>query len=232
MRLKIAAKIGLGFGIITLAVIVNAWITINALQKSRKINETITEVYTPTQFYINELYTKISDSRMLIKSWVFVDKIADTPDKIRLQELHISEYGSVIDTLKQLSQAWGDPLFYDQLVHLDSCVVDTLFTRHQYVMDQLNSFEKYDDPFVIFEVTPMVEDGGEVMQYTQDVLSQIEVLRDEGDSVVEQANMQMIQTFDRFQRRVLIMGLILVIGAIVIGIFTINSPLILNPSPI
>ena len=29
MRLKIAAKIGLGFGIITIAVIINAWITSN-----------------------------------------------------------------------------------------------------------------------------------------------------------------------------------------------------------
>jgi len=108
MRLKIAAKIGIGFGIITIAVIINAWMTINALQKSRSISNSITEIYTPTHFYINELYTKIGDSRMLIKSWVFVDKISDTPDKIRLQELHTTEYSAVMDSLAKLGNAWGD----------------------------------------------------------------------------------------------------------------------------
>ncbi|MBN2480681.1 MAG: GAF domain-containing protein [Bacteroidales bacterium] len=223
MRLKIAAKIGLGFGIITIAVIINAWITINALQKSRSINETNNEVYTPTQFFMNELYTKISDSRMLIKSWVFVDKISDTPDKTRLQELHENEYDAVIDTLKQLSALWDDTEMRSELLHLDSAIVDTLFPKHQYIMNQLNSFENYDDPFIIFEVTPMVEDGGEVMEYTQQILSKIDVLIGRVDDVVEQGSVEMIRTFDRFQRRILIMGLILVVGAIVIGIFTINS---------
>lgn len=92
MRLKIAEKTGLGFGIITVAVILSAWITINALQKSRCVNETITQVYTPSQLYMNELYTLMSNSRKLTKSWVFVDKIADTPDKIRLQKLQEGDY--------------------------------------------------------------------------------------------------------------------------------------------
>ena len=75
MRLKIAAKIGLGFGIITVAVIINAWVTSKTLEKSRNINETIMNVYTPSQEFISDLYTQISDSRMLIKSWVSIDHI-------------------------------------------------------------------------------------------------------------------------------------------------------------
>jgi len=223
MRLKIAAKVGLGYGIITIAVIISSWLTFSALQKSRSINETITEVYTPSQLYMNELYTLISDSRMLIKSWVFVDKIADTPDKIRLQELHETEYNAVIDSLMDLSDLWGDNQLTTNLQHLDSAIVDTLFAKHQYIMNQLNSFENYDDPFIIFEVTPMVEEGGDVMQYTQQVLADISVIRSEADAAVEEGRLEMIRTFDRFQNRVLITGLILVIGAIFIGILTINS---------
>ena len=223
MRLKIAAKIGIGFGIITIAVIINAWMTINALQKSRSISNSITEIYTPTQFYINELYTKIGDSRMLIKSWVFVDKISDTPDKIRLQELHTTEYSAVMDSLAKLGNAWGDKVFRNGLARLDSSITDTLFARHKYIMGQLSSFESYDDPFIIFEVTPMVEDGGEVMEYTRQILSDIDLLRERVDAVVNQGNAQMISTFKRFQTRVLIMGLILVSGAILIGLLTANS---------
>jgi methyl-accepting chemotaxis protein len=223
MRLKIAAKIGLGFGIITIAVIINAWVTSIALERSRNISGKITSVYTPSQAYIADLYTTISDSRMLIKSWVFVDKISDTPDKVTLKELHQKDYKMVMDTLKQLSALWDSASFRSVLFHIDSVIVDSLFPKHQYIMEQLNSFEKYDDPFVVFEVTPMVEDGGEVMMLTQRVLSLINELKTKQEAVVGQSQQQMIATFNRFQNWIFIMGLILVIGAIVIGILTINS---------
>jgi methyl-accepting chemotaxis protein len=223
MRLKIAAKIGLGFGIITLAVIINAWITSNALENSRNINDKITSVYTPSQTYVDELYTKISDSRMLIKSWVYIDKISDTPDKVKLRELHARDYKMVMDTLKQLSTLWDSTGFRTILYHVDSVIVDSLFPKHQYIMQQLSTFENYDDTFVFFEVAPMTEEGGEVMILTQNILSQIDVLRNKQNAVVDRANKEMISTFNRFQNRIFIMGLILVIGAIVIGIFTINS---------
>jgi methyl-accepting chemotaxis protein len=223
MRLKIAAKIGLGFGIIIIAVIINAWITSVALEKSRNINERITSIYTPSQAFISDLYTRISDSRMLVKSWVFIDKISDTPDKLKLKKLHDQDYRMVMDTLKQLSLLWDSTSFRSTLYHLDSLIVDSLFPKHKYVMEQLKSFELYDDPFVIFEVTPMTEEGGEIMLLTHRILAQIDELRQKQDAVVEKGRQEMVATFNRFQSRIFIMGLILVIGAIIIGIFTINS---------
>ncbi len=223
MRLKIAAKIGLGFGIITIAVIVNAWITSRTLEKSRSINEKIMTVYTPSEAFISDLYTKISDSRMLIKSWVSIDHISDTPDKLRLKALHATDYKAVMDTLKHLSVYWDSLQFRQSLYHIDSLIVDSLFPKHQYIMEQLNSLEKYDDTFVVFEVTPMTEDGGEVMVITQSALTQIEKLRQSQKAVVEQGRQQMLSTFNRFQNWIFIMGLILVVGAIIIGILVINS---------
>lgn len=223
MRLKIAAKIGLGFGIITIAVIINAWITSSALERSRTINERITSIYTPSQSYIADLYSRINDSRMLVKSWVFIDKISDTPDKIKLKDLHTKDYKMVIDTLKQLSKLWDSASFRSELNHIDSTIVDSLFPKHEYIMGQLNSFEKYDDPFVIFEVTPMTEEGGDVMALTSRILAQIDQLRKKQEAVVDQGRLEMIATFNRFQNWIFIMGFILVIGAIVIGLLTINS---------
>lgn len=223
MRLKIATKIGLGFGIITIAVIINAWITSSALERSRTINERITSIYTPSQTYIADLYSRINDSRMLVKSWVFIDKISDTPDKIKLKDLHAKDYKMVIDTLKQLSKLWDSASFRAELYHIDSTIVDSLFPKHEYIMGQLNSFEKYDDPFVIFEVTPMTEEGGDVMALTNRILLQIDELRKKQEAVVDRGRQEMISTFNRFQNWIFIMGFILVIGAIVIGLLTINS---------
>jgi methyl-accepting chemotaxis protein len=223
MRLKIAAKIGLGFGIITVAVIINAWVTSKTLEKSRNINETIMNVYTPSQEYISELYTKISDSRMLIKSWVSIDHISDTPDKLKLKALHETDYKVVMDTLKQLSQLWDSVNFRKQLYHIDSVIVDSLFPKHQYIMDQLNSLEKYDDTFIVFEVTPMTEEGGDVMVLTHRILQQIDKLRKSQDAIVEKGRQEMLSTFNRFQNWIFIMGLILVVGAIIVGVLVINS---------
>jgi methyl-accepting chemotaxis protein len=223
MRLKIAAKIGMGFGIITIAVIINAWVTSKTLERSRNINEKIMNVYTPSQEYIAELYTKISDSRMLIKSWVSIDHISDTPDKIKLKELHTRDYKAVMDTLKQLSKSWDSTSFRAALYHIDSVVVDSLFPKHQYIMEQLNSLEKYDDTFVVFEVTPMTEEGGDVMVLTYRILAQIQKLKLSQETIVQKGRQDMLATFDRFQNWIFIMGLILVVGAIVVGILTINS---------
>lgn len=223
MRLKIAAKIGLGFGIITVAVIINAWITSNALERSRTINEKITNVYTPSQEYLADLYSRINDSRMLIKSWVFIDKISDTPDKVKLAQLHKTDYKEVMDTLKSLSAMWDSASYREALFHVDSVITDTLFPKHKYIMEQLNSFETYDDPFVVFEVQPMTEEGGEVMVMTARVLAILNDLKNKQNTVVNQGRQDMIATFNRFQNWIFIMGFILVIGAIVIGLLTINS---------
>ena len=224
MRLKIAAKIGIGFGIMTIAVVINALMTSSALEKSRKVNENTTNIYSPSLAFINDLYGKISDSRMLIKSWVFIEKLSNTADKLKLQELHETGYNEVIDTLKNYySKLWERPEYTELLLNIDSSIVDTLFPKHQYIMEQLNSFESYDDAFIWFEVTTMAEEGGEVMIITQNILDKIAVLSGELEDLVNQGRIDMVKTFKDFKTRILLMGIALVIGAVIIGILTITS---------
>ncbi|HJX72206.1 MAG TPA: GAF domain-containing protein [Bacteroidales bacterium] len=225
MRFKIATKIILAFGVITLAVIINALMTSSALQKSREVNDKISNLYTPSLAYINDLYSKIGDSRMLVKSWVFIDKISDTPDKLKLRKLHAVDYKMVMDTLKTFSEIWSNEHseLRDLLLKIDSAIVDTLFVKHQYIMDQLSDFESYDDPFIIFEITPMTEEGGEVMLLTQRILNQIGALRTSLESQVENGRIEMVDTFNSFKTRIIIMAIVLVLGALIIGAFTIDS---------
>jgi methyl-accepting chemotaxis protein len=224
MRLKIAAKIGIGFGIMTIAVVINALMTSSALEKSRKVNENTTNIYSPSLAFINDLYSKISDSRMLIKSWVFIEKLSNTPDKLKLKALHEESYNEVMDTLKNYySKLWENPDHKTMLFNIDSAIVDTLFPMHQYIMDQLNSFESYDDAFVWFEVTTMAEEGGDVMTTTQRILDKISVLSSELEDIVNKGRTDMVRTFKDFKTRIILMGLALVIAAVIIGILTIGS---------
>lgn len=223
MKLKIAAKIGLGFGLVTIAVLINGLLMIKSLNKSRDVNEKMMNINTPSIQLINELYSQISDSRMLIKSWVHIDKISDTPDKLRLKELHAIRFPGLIDSLMVLSKAWESQADKDLLKVIHTTVSDTLFPKHQYIMNQLSTFESYDDPFLVFEVTPMTEEGGDVMILTQKILDEISTLQQAQQEKNTEGSEAMIATFDKFYRIIFIMLLVLIFASLAIAFFTIRS---------
>lgn len=223
MRLNIAAKILLGFGVTTAAVILYAIMTSNALTQSRLVTEEINSVYAPSVELISELETKISDSRMLIKSWVHIDAIADTPDKIRLQKLHNTEYDDIIDSLMALSALWTNDTHKKYMQEINTTVVDTLFPMHQDIMGQLNTFVAYEDAFVLFDVTPRVEDGGEVMVVTANALNLINGLLEEQEQLIANKRNERDASFDSFRRFIFIMLIIQILVAIAISTVTILS---------
>jgi len=223
MRLNIAAKIALGFGLVTIAVFLNGIFMSNSLQKSQNVNETISNVFTPSLELINKMYTQISDSRMLIKSWVHIDKIADTPDKLKLKQLHSTNYPALIDTLTTLSKMWNSEELQSLFQEINITIMDTLFPKHQYIMSQLSTFESYDDPFVVFEVTPMTEDGGEVMTLTDQILEKIGNLQAQQEELVNSGRIEMVNQFARFRKFIFIMSIGLILASIITGIITIRS---------
>ncbi len=223
MRLKIAAKIALGFGVVVVAVFLYGIFMSNSLQKSQDVIDETTNIYQPSLEWINKMQSQISDSRMLIKSWVHIDKIADTPDKIRLQELHAVDYPQVSDTLNALSALWLSEENRMLLQTINTTITDTLFPQHEYIMSQLSTFESYDDPFVVFEVTPMTEEGGDVMVLTDEILVKIAELQTDLDKIVNGGRMQMVEQFRKFRVFIFIMSIGLIFTSILIGIITIRS---------
>lgn len=220
MRLKIATKIILGFGVMTLFVIAYAFFTNSALTKSRKVSAEINKVYAPSVELVRDLYSKISDSRMLIKSWVHIDKIADTPDKIKLQNLHKKDYQEVMDSLFALKKLWHNDTLEKMVEDVDITIKDTLFPKHQYIMDQLSTFVSYEDPFVVFEVTPMVEDKGEVMEATRTALDRVTKLRVELEKLISDKRSESDQSFATLKKFIFLMLIILILLAIIITAIT------------
>lgn len=223
MRLKIAAKIALGFGVVIVAVFLYGIFMSNSLSKSQDVIDQTTNIYQPSLEWINKMQVQISESRMLIKSWVHIDKIADTPDKIRLKALHAIDYPQVIDTLNALSVMWHSEENKELLQNINTTIVDTLFPQHQYIMSQLSTFESYDDPFVVFEVTPMTEEGGDVMVLTDKILDNIMDLQTDLDRIVNGGRIQMVEQFRKFRVFIFIMSIGLIFASIIIGIITIRS---------
>jgi methyl-accepting chemotaxis protein len=223
MRLNIATKIILGFGGMTAAVVLYAVLTISALNKSRDVNTEINTVYTPSVEYLRNLYTMISDSRMLIKSWVYIDKISDTPDKLKLKDLHATQYKVLMDSLSKLSELWKVDSLKSILQNVDVAIRDTLFPAHQSIMDQLNNISVYDDAMILWPISDEVQDNGSVMIETNKILNNISKLLGTQEKIIQDKRNQMVESFAWLRNFILYMLLGLVFAAIILTFVTVVS---------
>lgn len=223
LRLSIAAKLGLGFGILTFALIINAFLTAKTLNENQRANEDITNVYDPTASQLKELTDMIKETRMLIRSWVFIDKKPETPDKLALVKIHQEHFPALDSAMNEISKNWKDDSLRIEYTSIASAIRDTLFPKHQYLMGMLSSFESYDDPLVVFEVVPMVEEGGEIVEITDRIITRLNILTAEQQNFVNEARIEMTNSFNSFRRFIVITGIILVIVSLVIAVLTTNS---------
>lgn len=221
-RFTVANKLILGFGVLIFASLINSLYTYSTLNDNQSINQNIVSIYDPSVSKLQELYGLINNSQMLVKNWVYIEKQSDTPDKQKLSDLHIIEFPAIKTELEEISQNW-DSTYQIRLNNILSAINDTLFKDHTFIMNTLNSFSSYDDLMVLFEVTPMVEEGGPVIDKTQNILSRIMILEKIMEEKSVNAKVEMTKSFSWFQKFIIYAMIILSAFVIIVGFFTTRS---------
>jgi methyl-accepting chemotaxis protein len=216
MKLTIAKKLGLGFGIVIVVLIINILVISISSRSNKRLNDEISQTYSPSVALLNELQNQIGNSKMLIKNWVFIEKINDTPDKIKLQELHSKEFPALNSKILALSKKWS-PEEQAEYQAISKNITEKLFAQHQNIMGKLKDFTSYDDPLVMFEITPLVEDGGEVMVTTDSIFNSIKALNTKYLEKSNEATAKMTKAMSSFQWLAIIAGLIIIIITIIIS---------------
>jgi PAS domain S-box-containing protein len=222
IRFTIARKLLVGFGIVTMAVIISSSLTFLTLQKNKQINEEVSKTLSPSENYLNELTALVVNSKMLIKNWVFIERKNDTPDKIKLRKLHNESFPDLEEKILVLEKSWSTN-DQKEINNLLSAINDTLFEYHRTIMDQLSSFEAYDDVMIVFEVNPMVQEDGEVISYTDNIIERLENLTSKFTKLTTEKNEEMFSSLDKFQNFIILMGVILIITALIIGFVTMRQ---------
>ncbi len=92
-----------------------------------------------------------------------------------------------------------------------------MFTLHKQVMNDLNSFDAYEDIMIFFEAEDMVMDGRGIMRLTDTISADIQDLANKYNIQNEAALDDMERAFARFTWVVVIMGLILMLASFVIA---------------
>lgn len=222
INLSIKQKLSWGFGVMIASFTLVSVITLNILNQNARINTQQSEIITPSVTKLTEFYNLISDTKMLTKSWVFIDKLNETPDKIRLKNLHAKEIPSVASSLDELSKAWDEGAKAKLKLCLE-LVNNKIIPHQKQIMELLGSFESYNDFMVMSEVETLVEEQGELMSSTSTVLSDLSVLIQQKQSESLAANDEIIASTNRFRSFVILSALLLSAISFIIALVIFRS---------
>ncbi len=215
MRLTIGRKLSIGFTILLLFFLISIAAIYQTLNRVQNVNDRNSEVYVPSMNLMMELKNQIVESEKLIGSWIFIQSIDDTQDKNRLRELLSTDYPQLKQQLLAISEQWNE----EQTQQLNDMLrqVEELFVTYDYVMESLSDFMDYDDVMVIFEIRPMMEDGGTISQSTNTILENLDQLLEVQQQIVESGQIDMAETLDNFKQFSFLLGILIVLGGIVIA---------------
>ncbi len=233
IKLNIAQKLLVGFGVILFVIVINGVWTYVTLSNSKNLNKTLTEVYSPSSSSLHNLSQLITQSKMLIKNWVFIDKQSGTPDKVRIAELQDKDYPALKKKITGYFDLWKETGNSEDIAKTKSIFkhVDSLFIMQKYIMESLNSFEAYEDAMILFEVEPQVQEGGEVITLSDEIIGDVEEIANAFSQQSDSALTTMNISFTNFSWIIVVMSLIIVFFSSLIGYLLYNSivkPLILG----
>ncbi len=226
MKLKnnvsIAQKLIFGFGLILVVILINAILTLGTLTRSKNLTNQVTSVYSPTTEMLGDLEMMVTQTKMLIKNWVYIDRQGGTPDKLRLEVIHEKEMPQLKEELLQLSDEWDNQDDHEELNTIFSRI-DSLFEMHKTIMGLLSTFEAYDDPMVTFEVEPMVVEGGDVIDLSDQIIDDVSSLSTKYLVQYEESLQDMNSNFTSFTWFTALMSIILIAASLIIGFVLYNT---------
>lgn len=220
-RFTIGKKIGLGFGIlILLTLVVFVW-TYLTLQQSRKINDEISSVNTPSVKALQEFKFSVLETKLFVINWIKVPT-SKTEDKQSLIDYREKVYPKQRDEIQAISKNWT-PELQDSLDALFSHI-ETLFEFQSLdVIDVLQEIEDYDDPMNVFFATNSIEEGGSIAASYKQVMMNLNNLINDQKEIANNANSEMFSSFETLKFLVRNLGVALIIMGLFIAIYTTRS---------
>jgi serine phosphatase RsbU (regulator of sigma subunit)/HAMP domain-containing protein len=219
-RFTISRKISLGFGVLIFLTLVAFALTLMTISTSRRNNDLVANVYTPSIDALQEMRLLVARSRNYITSWIKVEMFSN--DKNRLKTLINSDYPQLEKRLDLLSENWNKS---DQKL-IDSIFTDcrSLWEAHRTVMTSLSEQDDYNDANVMFFIEPMVlDDDEDVQQLTHKITDRLDRLIDAQYKAASQKRKEIIDSFRLLEFVVLLLLILLPVGGIIIALFTTRS---------
>ncbi|MBP5364459.1 MAG: HAMP domain-containing protein [Bacteroidales bacterium] len=174
LKLNIGQKLLSGFGIIFVFIILNAVLTLIIHVRTQNRQEKESEEYLPVKSNLTEMLTLLNESQQLSFRWVYTR--TEGPEKDRLADIVNNLFNKVYDDVKVKTQSW-DLDFVDTLTAVGE-KTEQMFFYEKEIMEQLSSFEAYDDMMITMEVESFVLSDGEIAAIFNEITGYMNMLID------------------------------------------------------
>ncbi len=222
VKFSLSKKLLLGFGFVIGLFVIMSIITFFILSQYDRVNRGLAEQNTPSVNKLTEMKNLVTESKLLIKNWVYIDKLPGTEDKKRLESLHSTLYPSLIASIKPLAEKWSAEE-KELLDEVDQIIISKIFPDHKHVMSILNSFDSYNEFMTLAEAQDMVDAEGSIMKTTDQALAKLTQIVDKQQQEALDAYSRIESSTSFFRIFVIIGGLVVLVVGIIIAFFLTNT---------
>ena len=218
-RFTIGRKIGTGFGVLVFLTMIAFILTIFTVTKSKQQTESVVGQVTPSVSALKEFNFLLQKSQTLISKWYYLQAGDDAPHKNELRNLINKDYPNIKIKIGDLSKDWTseERENYKTIVKFS----DELFNVYKNeIMSQISSFDSYQDATVYFPAKISFEDTEEKIKV---LYTQLNELISQKQKNAEATTDLMFNSFNFLENFVKLLGIGLIVGGILIAIFTTNS---------
>ncbi len=219
IRFTIGRKIGLGFGSFIVLTMVAFILTVFTLNDSKKQTETVVGQITPSVAELKELNLLLQRSHTNVSKWFYNKSFNDVEFRDELKNIIKVEYPEQKKLLLGLSTTWSN----DEKTQLKVIFgrIETLFKVYQNeIIEQLSAVENYEDPNVYMMARLQYEDSEVNIKTIYRNLNSLIAYKQEAAEKVKE---DMFASFNFLNRFVQLLGITLVIGGILIALYTTRS---------
>jgi methyl-accepting chemotaxis protein len=221
-RFTISWKLGLGFGILSLAFIINSWFIARYLQKSRNLNKSIIEIYEPSVRNLEKLYDLVIESKLLLKNWILIEEQDITPDNLRLLYINDIQIPFLQKQLLTLSENW-DQYEKQEFDAIRFNINDTFLVIQSNITNFLKNPNSYKDKIQKAKYLKQIYSEREFSVISDKISLQLIYLLDKEQKNVFRTRADMNISFNYAIRLIGITSIILIILAFIIAFLTIRS---------
>ena len=219
MKFTIGRRIGLGFAIFILLTVIAFILTVVILNKSKRRTETVVGQVAPSVAELKELNLLLQRSHTNVSKWYYNKSFNDIEFRDELKNIIRKEYPKKKAVLTEFSNDWSNE--EKKQLKVIFLRIESLFKSYQSeIIDQLNSPEAYDDPSIYMMARlPYEESETNIKKIYKNLNSLIELKQKFSISVTQ----EMFSSINFLKTFVQLLGITLVIGGVLIALFTTRS---------
>ncbi len=232
MKLKINYKLGIGFGVLLIAISINSFLTLSILTKTTALNNRVATIHTPSVSKLKDLDQLVTKSKSLLAVWLEEDKpTEEIEDKMSLQRIYNDEYPVLRKQILLLMKRWE--VNERKEMNITIFKLDSIINFQHDVMIRYKDWDDYfrfdrkhnkPGPKVREDLVNRTNNSnGDIYEKIYVIKKRLNSMIDIQKSEADKASFEMLHLFSRLKELILYLGLILIVGGGFVAFFTTRS---------